>query len=256
MQREEAKKQGFCKILWRKLRLRGSLLLVLIQFLGGGVGWGGRLFEAGRLLTFSAFRMGANSRLGAYSNKYGSPFVSFQFHDCCFPQTFLTLKKDQLMAVDHIETRTLSFQSQLISIWTYSFFFPLTTECKDDNQNCPAWAAQPNGCKKNLDYMRTSCKKSCNVCRKYHSSPSFPLQCALLSLLLLLFFFFTFFFSVLQFFFSYVCPGVKKYPQLTDELTDYNIIVFLFKTTQRVQRWVNKPRYFHFPNPYQKSAVD
>ena len=35
------------------------------------VGWGGRLFEAGRLLTFSAFRMGANSRLGAYSNKYG-----------------------------------------------------------------------------------------------------------------------------------------------------------------------------------------
>ena len=33
--------------------------------------WGGRLFEAGRLLTFSAFRMGANSRMGAYSNKYG-----------------------------------------------------------------------------------------------------------------------------------------------------------------------------------------
>ena len=39
--------------------------------------WGGRLLEAGRLLTFSAFRMGAylrwapNSRLGAYSNKYG-----------------------------------------------------------------------------------------------------------------------------------------------------------------------------------------
>ena len=32
---------------------------------------GGRLLEAGRLLTFSAFRMGAYSRLGAYSNKYG-----------------------------------------------------------------------------------------------------------------------------------------------------------------------------------------
>ena len=31
----------------------------------------GRFFEAGRLLTFSAFRMGAYSRLGAYSNKYG-----------------------------------------------------------------------------------------------------------------------------------------------------------------------------------------
>ena len=33
---------------------------------GSEVGWGGRLFEAGRLLTFSAFRM------GAYSNKYGN----------------------------------------------------------------------------------------------------------------------------------------------------------------------------------------
>ena len=32
---------------------------------------GGRLFEGGRLLTFSAFRMGAYSSLGAYSNKYG-----------------------------------------------------------------------------------------------------------------------------------------------------------------------------------------
>ena len=28
--------------------------------------WGGHLFEAGRL-----FEVGANSRLGAYSNKYG-----------------------------------------------------------------------------------------------------------------------------------------------------------------------------------------
>ena len=35
------------------------------------MGWGERLFEAGRLLTFCAFRMGANSRLCAYSNKYG-----------------------------------------------------------------------------------------------------------------------------------------------------------------------------------------
>ena len=33
---------------------------------------GGCLFEAGRLLTFSAFRMGANSSLGAYSNKYST----------------------------------------------------------------------------------------------------------------------------------------------------------------------------------------
>ena len=30
--------------------------------MGGGWGRGGRLFEAGRLLTFSSFRMGAYSR--------------------------------------------------------------------------------------------------------------------------------------------------------------------------------------------------
>ena len=35
---------------------------------GRGEGWGGRL------LTFPAFRMGAYSRLGAYSNKYGDLF--------------------------------------------------------------------------------------------------------------------------------------------------------------------------------------
>ena len=83
--REDVTKQGFCN----KARFRGSLLLELIQEnllnLGGGggsgkvdgvgvgallslswigreVGWGGRLFEAGRLLTFSAFRMRAYSK--------------------------------------------------------------------------------------------------------------------------------------------------------------------------------------------------
>ena len=35
---------------------------LLFEFLWEGVGWGVRLFEAGRLLTFSAFRMGAYSR--------------------------------------------------------------------------------------------------------------------------------------------------------------------------------------------------
>ena len=44
---------------------------------GGLWGAGGRLFEAERLLTFSASRKGANSRLGAYSDKYG---IS---NDCC-----------------------------------------------------------------------------------------------------------------------------------------------------------------------------
>ena len=49
-------------------------LIAYLSLTGSGreVGWGGRLFEAGRLLTFSAFRMGAYSRLGAYSNKYGN----------------------------------------------------------------------------------------------------------------------------------------------------------------------------------------
>ena len=43
---------------------------------GREVGWGGRLFEAGRLLNFSAFWMGTYSRLGAYSNKYGNDLNS------------------------------------------------------------------------------------------------------------------------------------------------------------------------------------
>ena len=77
--REEVTKQGFCKILWRKLPPRWSLLLVLIQFQFQSHchsrrrwRWGG-----GRLLSFSAFRMGANSRLGAYSNKYGN-YIMFR----------------------------------------------------------------------------------------------------------------------------------------------------------------------------------
>ena len=75
--REDVIMQGFCKILWRKLRLRGSLLVLIQYFVCvGGVRWvgvgacfslsgkgrGGRLFEAGCLLTFSASRMGAYSR--------------------------------------------------------------------------------------------------------------------------------------------------------------------------------------------------
>ena len=54
--REDVTKQGFCKILWRKLCLRGSLLLELIQenlfSLGEGwgeeSGWGG----GGRFIEF------------------------------------------------------------------------------------------------------------------------------------------------------------------------------------------------------------
>ena len=69
--REEATTQGFCKILGRTLRLRESLLLVLIQFqfqshyhlsrvgvgtylglIGKGRGWGGQLFEAGNFINY------------------------------------------------------------------------------------------------------------------------------------------------------------------------------------------------------------
>ena len=42
---------------------------------GVGVGWGWALMEAERLLTFSAFRMGAHSRC---SNKYGSRLMVFK----------------------------------------------------------------------------------------------------------------------------------------------------------------------------------
>ena len=48
--------------------------------MGGWWGGGGRLFEARRLLSFCLqdgrlFEVSANSRLGAYSNKYG--IISF-----------------------------------------------------------------------------------------------------------------------------------------------------------------------------------
>ena len=38
--------------------------LLSLSGIGREEGWGGLLFEAGRLLTFSAFRMGAYSRWG------------------------------------------------------------------------------------------------------------------------------------------------------------------------------------------------
>ena len=68
---EEVTKQG--KILWRKLRPQGKSLIRIYSLKWVWWGWaliwvwlggrgGGRLFEAGRLLTFSAFRVGAYSR--------------------------------------------------------------------------------------------------------------------------------------------------------------------------------------------------
>ena len=63
---------GKCLIRIYSLKWVGWGWALIWVWLGGG--GGGRLFEAGRLLSFSAFRMGANSRLGAYSNKYGTHF--------------------------------------------------------------------------------------------------------------------------------------------------------------------------------------
>ena len=40
----------------------GLVTYLSLSWSGREVGWGGRLFESGHLLTFSAFRMGAYSR--------------------------------------------------------------------------------------------------------------------------------------------------------------------------------------------------
>ena len=65
--REEVTNKGFCIILWRKLRPRGSVLLEFIH----SSGWDGgeHLFE----FDWEAGEEGVGdySRLGAYSNKYG-----------------------------------------------------------------------------------------------------------------------------------------------------------------------------------------
>ena len=58
--REEVTKQGFCKILWRKLRPRGSLLLEFIY--SSGCGEGECLFD----FDWEEEGVGAYSRLGAY----------------------------------------------------------------------------------------------------------------------------------------------------------------------------------------------
>ena len=98
--REDVTKQGFCKIFWWKICLRGSLSIFCGVGAGRGVGWewaliwvwlgigerrGGVGWALTRGLTFSAIRMGANSRLGAYSNKYGNTYevvVEFQMQIC------------------------------------------------------------------------------------------------------------------------------------------------------------------------------
>ena len=63
-----------------------------------GLGGVGRLFEAGRLTTFSAFRMGVNSSLGAYSNNYGNSWLEkvsgvWRRHHNWFPRKMATGKR-------------------------------------------------------------------------------------------------------------------------------------------------------------------
>ena len=58
--REEVTKQGFCKILRRKLPLQGSLLLEFIH--SSGWGRGERLFE----FDWEGEGVGTYSKLGAY----------------------------------------------------------------------------------------------------------------------------------------------------------------------------------------------
>ena len=60
MTKREVTKQGFCKILWRQLHPRVSLLLEFIH--SSGWGWGERLFE----FDWEEEGVGAYSRLGAY----------------------------------------------------------------------------------------------------------------------------------------------------------------------------------------------
>ena len=62
---EDVTKQGFCTILPEENSVLGRVsYYILLEFLWEGMGWGGvgAYFEAGHLLTFSAFRMGAYSR--------------------------------------------------------------------------------------------------------------------------------------------------------------------------------------------------
>ena len=74
--REDVTKQGFCKISsLKKTPSSGKSLISTYSIFffgwgGGGGGWEGEGERGGdgRLLTFSAFRM------GAYSNKYGYSF--------------------------------------------------------------------------------------------------------------------------------------------------------------------------------------
>ena len=132
---EEVTKQGFCKILWRKLCPRESLLLQFIH----SVGWGGGecLFELiGRrrgwalirgwapinffcLSDGRLFKVGANSRLDAYSNKYGN----------CFGQN---LSK----TVQVTTKQTMQRRQQWVQVYLLHFISPVWQKC---SRCCSHW---------------------------------------------------------------------------------------------------------------------
>merc|ERR1712054_694903 len=45
------------------------------------------------------------------------------------------------------------------------------SDCKDDNPDCAKWA-KDDQCNKNPDYMKDTCKKSCNTCSSSSSTSS------------------------------------------------------------------------------------
>ena len=109
-------------------------MLVLIPFLGGGrgkglgaylslsgsgreVGWGWALIQAWALIKFFClqdgrlFKVGANSRLGAYSNKYGN---LFQFApSCLYPMQHTIRLSQQISAGSFIQYNKVNFTSIL-----------------------------------------------------------------------------------------------------------------------------------------------
>ena len=86
---------------------KGGWRLFEFEFEGGRWGGGGRLFEAGCLLYFSTFRMGANSRLGAYSNKYGTQNPSSSKYCTGWGRDGVIKKVSYRDALPHVQSLTL-----------------------------------------------------------------------------------------------------------------------------------------------------
>ena len=108
-------------------------MLVLIPFLGGGrgkgvgaylslsgsgrvVGWGWALIRGWALIKFFClqdgrlFEVGANSRLGAYSNKYGN---LFQFAPSCLYPMQHTIRLSQQISAGSFIQYKVNFTSIL-----------------------------------------------------------------------------------------------------------------------------------------------